>query len=82
MLGTDAAAIARLRASLAVSRADRCHRILAVQAFLALSTGDDLLDCGFRLSHDHLLEQALVVLDGEWEVDAAVLRLQGFLGIR
>ena len=59
---------------------DHIHRILEAQALLAEATDDDLLDRGFALTHDHLLEQALVVRDGEWEVEAAVLRLQEGLG--
>lgn len=59
---------------------DHVHRILEAQALLADATDDDLLDRGFALTHDHLLEQQLVVRDGEWEVAAAVLRLQEGLG--
>ncbi len=59
---------------------DHVHRILDAQALLAESSDDDLLDRGFALTHDHLLEQALVVREGEWEVETAVLRLREGLG--
>jgi len=59
---------------------DHVHRILDAQALLAEASDHDLLDRNFTLSHDHLLQQALVVRDGGWEVDVAVLRLQEGLG--
>jgi hypothetical protein len=59
---------------------DHIHRILDAQALLAGATDDELLDRGFALTHDHVLDQQLVVRDGEWEVETAVLRLQEGLG--
>ena len=55
---------------------DHIHRILEAQALLAEASTTICSIARFALTHDHLLEQALVVRDGEWEVEAAVLRLQ------
>jgi hypothetical protein len=63
-----------------VPAGDHVQRILDAQGVLAASSDEDLLDRSFALAHDHLLKQALVVRDGEWEVDEAVLRLQEGLG--